>query len=550
MSFSKHWVSILLAMATGFLVLLHFCPQTGWLLRAQFGDPQLSQDDITHLKFGGRVPRQPLMALLQSRQWTDYEGCLLKAIHATPVGTETESTARMRALWAMVPQFGNQPGLYAHILRFYSLDAVRCIRAEDWLISCPTVPPGFKPTICDPKVLALFDWAAAAGEKLDPDNAFFPHMRAGGLLAGYQDKKAIKEILRAGQLSGWEDYVREEAEAYEVVCSEAGHHPTVMEQEVVDADILTPHYGLCRAAARTIRFKAVQAEASGNRMEGLALRHALMKVGSAMRYHSGIITGSLIGIAIIELSLYRPGGAPIPSASATGNTEAAKQARWQEYYHYLTSIHQTDEVRWVQGEEIANQRVRSIALKARGVSVLRDGGINRLVVYWLVDMILLANALWLLLLGGMAALRMRRSYQLILFAVGSIAIVILGIWTWQAHWITFDSFEVLFSEADILFEMTDGMRLGIFVLSLAAPLLLIIGAVIRSFHLQKTVGRYVVGALQNTAPALAAMLLIGYAGMVVLTARLESSIQADTHRLFTQGNRVWAEKAHQEWPGP
>ena len=54
--------------------------------------------------------------------------------------------------------------------------------------------------------LEAFDRDAAAGERLDPDNAFFPLMRSVGLFAEHRDDEALAAIQRAGAKPRFQEY--------------------------------------------------------------------------------------------------------------------------------------------------------------------------------------------------------------------------------------------------------------------------------------------------------------------------------------------------------
>src|SRR5438876_457325 len=54
--------------------------------------------------------------------------------------------------------------------------------------------------------LPAYDREGAEGERLDRDNAYFPFMRAAGLLAGHRDAEALAAIRRAGAKARWDDY--------------------------------------------------------------------------------------------------------------------------------------------------------------------------------------------------------------------------------------------------------------------------------------------------------------------------------------------------------
>lgn len=113
----------------------------------------------------------------------------------------------MQNLRGLFDRFGDRPSLCAHILRYSTLSGVSIRRREETLGVGAPPPPQPPPP---PEVLAEFDRVAAQGERLDPDNAFFPMMRAVGYFAGKRDREAVQALLRASRKSRYDDYTNEE----------------------------------------------------------------------------------------------------------------------------------------------------------------------------------------------------------------------------------------------------------------------------------------------------------------------------------------------------
>lgn len=100
---------------------------------------------------------------------------------------------------------------------------------EEWALYPPSSRPNPQ-SLIPPAAehLAAYDRDAKEGERLDPDNAYFPLMRAVGLFAARRDKEAIEAIERASRKPRWEDYTNEEAEAHLHLLAKAfGRQPAI-----------------------------------------------------------------------------------------------------------------------------------------------------------------------------------------------------------------------------------------------------------------------------------------------------------------------------------
>jgi len=168
------------------------------------------------------------------------------------------------------------------------------------------------------------------------------------------------------------------------------------------ASLLFPHYAKMREAARISTYKAMLLEQAGHPDQGLAIRNALMHVGSLMRVQSHTIIGSLVGIAITGEAMKRPGGAPYLKGGNNQDSRQIEQARLDQYCAYLTRIDHGDQVAWVRGEHDAGVRARSflrfVANDQFLMAPVRAG------LWWGVDFLSLACECWLLVLGLVAFL--------------------------------------------------------------------------------------------------------------------------------------------------
>jgi hypothetical protein len=104
-----------------------------------------------------------------------------------------EKDGRVPRLRALLARFPDSPSLYACILSQAAHDEIDLDRDETYLYNGSQPPDDTRRyrKVASPSALAAFDRDAAAGEKRDPDNAYFPLVRAIGLFAGHRDVAAL-----------------------------------------------------------------------------------------------------------------------------------------------------------------------------------------------------------------------------------------------------------------------------------------------------------------------------------------------------------------------
>lgn len=260
----------------------------------------------------------------------------------------------------------------------------------------------------DPQALARFDEWAATGERLDPNNSYFPAMRAVGLYAARRDKEATDALDRAANKPMWREYYAQEVEgAWKLSEAQYGETGTIA-RSAVAAAVLFPHYAQLRVMSRVATAQAVAMEQRGDHAEGLRIRKAVARVGAKMRADGQSIITNLVGIAITQIAEARPGGAaPIPSS---GNGDGGKQRTAQirkAYADYLTHIGQPDEAAWITQENINNDAARDAFKRSSELGLWSSDSLLKLVRAWGVGIALLASALWILAMGAFASVLAR-----------------------------------------------------------------------------------------------------------------------------------------------
>jgi len=482
-----------------------------------------------------------------------------------PPATTTQNRVRLQRLQDLAARFPDAPSAPATILRYLTLGEVRLHRDEESLYSGiePKHQPGDKQQ-SDPELLAMFDQAAETGERTDPDNAYFPIMRAISLFDEHRDDEALAEIQRAGEKSYWDDYCTVEADGQLRLNTETYGERGTLNRVAMQAAILFPHFSAIRGVARMAMYKATEAELAGRKEEGLAIRMALMRVGSTMRVQSPSYIGTLVGIAISAISTGRPGGAPaIKLASNEESTEEKRQQLQQErlsrYYDYLRSFDHAEEVRLVQKEMAAGNEAKEIGSHFQELPPFGKGTLNTLFGVWAANIVMLSNMLLLLALGvaAWAATRIKPRKNLVAWRVSGCLLLGLGIlaWLWGVLGVSakpyFELALELANMSDHPSEINATVIMGVLMgLSLFVPLLSLTILAIASKAERIPVATGVGRGIRRLALPLASLLFLVYGGLLCVTVRQEAAMDQSLQRMAQHEGNYLAELVGKPWPGP
>lgn len=551
----RYWLP---ALALSILVTLLVAPQTRWIVRQQAATEFLPHDLWETLRSADAEQK----ALLEHPGDVGLQTAV--AFRVPPPAGMPDSTGRVQQLQKLILAFPNSSTLYAHLLRYMTTGQIHVHRDEEYLLTGDTPPPN-KPTPPKPEQLAAFDHAAAEGERLEPDNAYFPFIRAVGLYAQHQDEAAIAAIERAAQKPHFEDHSREEATDADRLIAKIYGTTSAVARGARYASLLFPHYASLRGATRMAIYSALTLEQQGHVEEGLRIRHNIMRLGELMRAQSHSAIGSLVGIALMETAISRPGGAsPIKTPTSSSEAERARlrQERATRYMTFLANNgHQAD----VTGVEqmLATGRETSRLLK-KGIE--RNGfniwGVMRLGLCWAGSLLLLSNLIGLLVFGGAAWLasriRLKRGLGLarFLFATG----ILLGTGYWQMHAMSQTNgssvmlVESLTATSSMLTRDTGPEQghmalwpLAMFLLLLVpigTTLLLALASKVSKVPVASGVGR---GLRGITIPLACAVVLL-YNGVVVATVMEEKEVNQTLDRTIQQEGPYLAECVGEKWP--
>ncbi|HVK02119.1 MAG TPA: hypothetical protein VM490_01470 [Armatimonadaceae bacterium] len=415
----------LYALTIAVMAALFALPATRWLVRAQVGPAlglrseamtQLSVKPPAHLPEWGRAESwQESVRRVSAAAPGDFGIQLAAAISQS-------DGERAKSLRDLCARFPGEPAAHAALLRLATQNgdqsvAVGHVEDQDALApprnSANRAPANPAPAAKSPSadILASFDGAAEAGERLDPDNAYFPAMRAVGYFAAGRDADAVAALERAGRCSHWNEYISEEMRGrWDLAHAAYGSETGSLARMATAFSTLFPHYAQLRAAARVATVRAMRAEAAGDAAGGIAIRKSVARLGATMRVQASSLIGSLVGQAITGVAAERPGGSPAV-ASSPEKAERTERAQivTREYAAFLQTHGEGREATWYRAEREASERVRGITKRAMARTFLLVPEMESVLALWGVGQALLANAALVLLFGGVYLVLMRLS---------------------------------------------------------------------------------------------------------------------------------------------
>ncbi|MCW3097851.1 MAG: hypothetical protein JWL77_3469 [Chthonomonadaceae bacterium] len=454
-------------------------------------------------------------------------------------------------LAALATRFPDRPGPYAHMLRFMTGSAVRLSRdAEVEVFQTGQNPNGLsdRPTGYADSWEA-FDQAAAQGEKLDPDNAYFPMMRAMGFFDAKRDAEGIAAVLRAGQKSRFDDYSQEEVEAEWKLYLRSYGPSSMLVRQSISASVLLPHFAPLRATGRLTAYLAEKEEQQGRTQEGLALRHAMMQCGVLMRDQSSII-GALVGTAIVPIQTNLPGGKRYAPAAIGVTDEQKHDVSRDRYLGYLHKIGAEDEARWFAAVDARDRQVRTI-IETAGKAHLLDGPAAPLPALWMLDMLLLTNMLAMLLLCTAAVVCTRlpggeKALPVVVVLLAVLCLLIALPMQWAealtqirlvldnlsgSGWQRPASFDI----SGLVTRFPGVIHVGEVILSLLIPALTLPAFGVVSLIRREAFTVALSRGLQRGALVVATLLTVVYAGALIATAQAETRVGAALDGIMPNG---------------
>lgn len=407
MPIANRWRGWLAGAAIGLILTLLIVPQTRGILRVQllslFEPNPASSFPVSS---SGTSTDASTFARIASKFPDDYQIQLARVANVGPTDglpppSPRDCINQIEALEALKEKFPDNVAIDANVLRLLCMLPSTVQNRPEGALAVGVPWPGSTAkdlrtqAALPPFPYAFYDQTSADGEKLDPDNGYFPLMRAAGLFGSRKDEAALAAIHRAGSKPFWREYYTEQTEGDDKIkYDEYGAH-LALGRLASSAAMLFPHYALLRNTARIALYDAMQAEKSGDARGGLSIRDDVMRCGALMRVQSGTLIGSLVGIAISFTSIDNPGGTLVKYDNLAPEQRAT--ARRYAFTTYLQSNGFGDHVLPDMVELDAGKAVRKIVEPGLDDSQ-KDW--TALIYSWLMDLALLTNVFALFLLYG------------------------------------------------------------------------------------------------------------------------------------------------------
>ena len=329
----------------------------------------------------------------------------------------------------LLPLFGDQPAVLAHILRTDSIET-KFTRKEEQVLSGSLYGVA---KVFDPAVLAAMERCARLGERADADNAFFTMMRSATLFAGYQDKEAIRALLQASRKRTWDDYVY--ASVYcstELLDHSLGKHSAIF-SVVMWFGVLHAHLSNLRFCAKMAVHTALQLEKQGRVEEGIDIRLAILRCARLIRLHGRS------SLSVVHAGGIAPWAAVLsPKDRQLLFSEDHLVARlWEQFARFLRQAGRSDDALWVEMEHRQWQKLLSVMrdVAALGRHPLMDIPVS-LARGWLPSVFLLTGTLGALVLWGIYSLVAYFHLQRgrFVYWIGAVAVTAVALAIWFSSW--------------------------------------------------------------------------------------------------------------------
>lgn len=466
--------------------------------------------------------------------------------------------AKWSALQALATEAPKEPAVYAALVRMACKNG-GAVGVGHQALQDELSPPQRNSYTSTPNPdeagdAAIMLRSCAAGEQLDPDNAYFPAMAAIAHLALNHDREAQAALHRAVAKPRWYEYIDVEA-AGKVRRAELVSGPqNSLTKTVSYAGILFPHYAALRSMARVFTAQAMHLEQAGDLKAGLALRHETAQLGAKMRGQSSSLIGGVVGMAMVRVAEGRPAGAP----ALKTEDEASRQQGDTRFLEFVT---RTDpaQVAWWQKELAAGETCRAIV---KNTDTSAFGGPTLFETQWklMAGLALLGTVAFLCTLSGLAYLQPWLGRRIGHLAPFLALAIFLGVAAWGA-WQGLGNFRNFMALTGLVQGLAgDGSsnstaiwnavtrtlygEWALIALALLTPLVYL-GVVALPWRGK----RYSITArLCQSALPVAALLTVVYTIHLTAFCLRERTVEPQLQRVLQHEGRVIAEAIGQTWP--
>lgn len=537
------------------LCTLSTLPFTGWLVRSQL-----------QVALGGGLDRLGIKWLEQQhddRGVAERSGDPQLLLAATPKTHE--------ALTTLAQRFPHDAAIQGTLTQLHK-NPLGGIAQPDG--RTPWTPGPDSPLPPTPAIASLLQ-DCERGAAIAPDNGFFPTLHTYALFAAGRPRAALQQLHIAAQKAHWENYNHARIEAAwaldYVLNGETGATARLAHLASATANDFPP-MALTRQVARSASAFATGLEKAGKEREALAIREDLLKLGYTMQTDGSTMVTNLVGGAVAGIAVGRHREAFQAQAKRLGRPDVAALAErqyteltqlkkgFEAYFNSGKMLTGMERAFWWQGAAllallgvlwtilfggIAHVLARTGRIRRRerlhsavGWGLVLGIALPPLVVFGIETFPTFGGAL----LGGAGALCITAGFFLrnqplrnlgivaltILSTLGLAAVAALLLngpaiftkTTAQALLPTTTTFDDAPTETPETVTALQGLALG--ALSLALPLITILGLAISGWVKRVPASVQVVRGFRRSAIPTASVVLLVYTGLVVVAAQLDA----------------------------
>ncbi len=479
---------------------------------------------------------------------------------------------RVKRLDALAGEFPARATVYAHMLRYETGREVKIRRNSEFENVVNEIPKSdikLDPEeLRPPPDLSLrldeFDRYAAAGEKLEPDNAYFPMMRAIGQFAALNDNAAEESIRIAGSKQIWDDHLTDELQSDWVLGGQAfGDHSAALRAAILGG-VGSPHLAQLVDLGKAALVAAIKLEKNGDIKQGASLRLAMMHCGSLMRRQAHTVRGAVAGCDIGYQQIYRPGGAPPIKENVDFSQKEREEQRRTAFYNYVKSAGLASEIGFLQGEfpaELVIQKSQKVIANSNASPYGKHA--LRVTSYWLVDCVLLANIVSVMIpVLIVTPLTVRKklassTLTITLVIVFSVVVALSTQLQWSQaltglrvafnNWISANSGSTDHSQSGTITDNLFGSSALSILLSLIGPALLLGWMYYESRKSDIVMIDWIKLSMVRTGSLIASIFLVLYLGSIMVTARQDASLHHDLDQMIVNEGKFLASRTGTWW---
>lgn len=252
------------------------------------------------------------------------------------------------------------------------------------------------------RAIRAFGTAARAGAELEPDNAYFPTMEAARAFAAGTDQEGLRFLHAAAQKPRWDDHVIDETRAQWRLLAAAYGERGAVQKAYPALRLLFAHFTLAETTAYLATWHARRSEQSGDFERSVRIRHDVMQIGMRIAESSPRFTSREMGSAVFGIGDAGLTPPPPDIPNLLGDPTAYQRAA-DPYPAQLVARGHAPEADWIQEQSTRLRAIRD-QIQPSFQSGEATWHFERLVPWWLTDILLLRMVYALLLLWLVARL--------------------------------------------------------------------------------------------------------------------------------------------------